>query len=451
MQSFVPQPLRLQVVGLNHRTASLAVREKLASSGDLLRQTLEAFRQRYPDAEGVLLSTCNRVELYIARPLRSEPSVETAVHFLADLHGVNPADLLPHLYHFEDRLMVEHLYAVASSLDSLVIGETQILSQVKQAYQAAVELHTAGKPGGAFHTLFQRALAAAKEVHDSTSLSSGRVSVASVAVDLARGVFDSFSDKTVLCIGAGKMATLMLRHLQELAPKKLIVTNRSLDKAAVLASEFGGQSAPLDRLDDLLIGADIVLTSTGAEHALITSERFRPLLKPRRYRPIVMVDIAVPRDIEPAVGKLSNVYLYNVDDLQQVVTETHGRRDTAVEQSQQLLRRHVDEFVQWFGARDVGPIVKALYEHSHDIARRELDELIARSPELTEDQKKELERTMHRVIGKILHSPVTQLTQQAEASARPMLAAAIMKLFELKPEEQRTGDSGKGTEPKDAD
>lgn len=411
----------------------MAIREKLAASGDLLRYTLENYRAHFPDAEGVLLSTCNRVELYTARPLRAEPSPETAANFLAEIHHLTPADVTPHLYHFQDRQMVEHLFSVASSLDSMVIGETQILSQVKQAYQAACELHTAGKPGGTFHALFQRALAAAKEVHDSTSLSSGRVSVASVAVDLARGVFDSFSDKTVLCIGAGKMATLMLTHMKELAPKKLLITNRSPEKAQALAQEFCGQSAPMDQLDALLTEADIVLSSTGAEHAVITAERFKQLLKPRRYRPVVMVDIAVPRDIEPAVGKLNNVYLYNVDDLQRVVAETHGKRDVAVEQSHDLLHRHVDEFVHWFGARDVGPIVRALYERSHDIARRELDDLVARSPDMTDEQKKELERTLHRVIGKILHAPVTQLTHQAEASARPMLAAAILKLFELKP------------------
>jgi len=270
-------------------------------------------------------------------------------------------------------------------------------------------------------------------VHDSTALSAGRVSVASVAVDLARGVFDTFSDKTVLCIGAGKMATLLLRHLQELAPKKLLITNRSEDKAIALARQFSAQAASFDQLDQLLVEADIVLSGTGADHALITAEQFRQLLKPRRYRPVVMVDIAVPRDIEPAVGELSNVYLYNVDDLQRVVDETRGKRDVAVEQSHDLLKRHVDEFVQWFGARDVGPIVRALYERSNDIARKEMDDLIARTPDLTPEQRKELERTLHRVIGKILHAPVTQLTHQAEASARPMLAAAILKLFELKP------------------
>ncbi len=442
MQNHPTQPLRLQVVGLNHRTAPLTIREKLATSGDILRQALGAYQERFPDAEGVLLSTCNRVELYTSRPLRAEPSPDIASAFLADLHHLSPADLAPHMYHYEDRQMVEHLFSVASSLDSLVIGETQILSQVKQAYQAACELHCAGKPGGVFHTLFQRALAAAKEVHESTSLSSGRVSVASVAVDLARGVFDDFSDKTVLCVGAGKMATLMLRHLQGLAPKQLVITNRSAAKADALAREFRGRAAPLDQLPDLLVEADIVLSSTGAEHAVITADQFRNLLKPRRYRPVVMVDIAVPRDIEPAVGKLNNVYLYNVDDLQRVVNETRGKRDDAVEQSHSVLHRHVEDFVRWFGARDVGPIVRALYEQSHDIARREMDELFARMPELTTDQRHELERMMHRVIGKMLHAPVTQLTQQAEASARPMLAAAILKLFELKTQQKDENSAG---------
>ena len=431
--------VRLLVVGLNHKTAPLQVRETLAFNGDALRSALALFRQRHPAAEAVLLSTCNRVELYIARPLSGEPTFHTLVQFLAEARGLKSADLHGHLYHHEDRAAVEHLFAVASSLDSMVLGETQILAQVKQAYQTAVEagcVGAGGEGGGdtrVFHTLFQRSIAAAKDVHDSTELSSGRLSIASVAVDLARSVFERFDDKTVLCVGAGEMANLMLTHLRGLNPKKLVITNRSLPRAEALAQEFHGQAAPFTALEELLVEADIVLTSTGATEAVITEAMFRGLLKPRKYRPIVMIDIAVPRDVAAAVGALSNVYLYNIDDLQEVADSNRGKRDAQIEQSTAIVTRHVEDFLQWFAARDVGPIVKALYAHANQVAQAEVEALLAKHPEWSPEHRAAVEKLTHRVVSKLLHTPVTQITQQAETTARPMLAAALRKLFGLNP------------------
>ncbi len=327
--------------------------------------------------------------------------------------------------------MVEHLFAVASSLDSMVVGETQILSQVKQAYQQACEAGTVGAGGKVFHTLFQRALSAAKDVHDRTNLSAGRLSIASVAVDLARSVFDRFDDKTVLCIGAGKMASLMLRHLNDLHPKKLIVTNRSLPRAQAAAAEFNAEARPWEELDTLLTEADIILTSTNAPEPLITEARFKALLKPRRYRPAVIVDIAVPRDVAPAVGQLSNVYLYNIDDLQEAAAGNKGKRDEEAEHSFTLLQEHTENFWKWFAVRDVGPLVKSLYEQSHALARAELEALFAKRPDLTDDQRAELERLTHRLVGKLLHTPVTQLTTDPNPDLHPTLAAALKQLFDL--------------------
>lgn len=433
------------MVGLNHRTAPLPLRETVAFNPAQAKAATAKFRQQFPQSELVILSTCNRVELYIARPVSSEPTLETVADFLAEFHALPRDQLQGHLYHREDREMIEHLFMVTSSLDSMVVGETQILSQVKHAYLHGCVPAPAGPDGNAhagagggvgkvLHALFQKALAAAKDVHEKTRLSSGRLSVASVAVDLAASVFDRFDDKTVLCVGAGKMATLMLRHLADLKPRRLLIANRSPERAQALAAEFSVLAAaarPFEQLDELLAEADILLTSTGAATPIITESRFKAVLKPRRYRPIVMVDIAVPRDIEADVAKLANVYLYNIDDLQEVAAGNRGKRDQEVAAARQLLTAHVDEFLHWFAARDVGPLVKALYDHANVIAKAELEAHFARHQDLSAEQRAELERLTHRLIGKLLHSPVTQLTARAEATARPMLAAALRKLFDI--------------------
>lgn len=426
--------MRLLVVGLNHKTAPLEVRETLAFNGETLTAALTALKQKFPNAEAVLLSTCNRVELYVARPLAAEPSVEHVANFLAEVRGLAAGELHPHLYHHEDRAAVEHLFAVAASLDSMVLGETQILAQVKQAYHAAVACGAVGETPGSpkiVHTLFQRAIAAAKDVHEKTQLSSGRLSIASVAVDLARSVFDRFDDKTIVCVGAGKMATLVLTHLRELSPRRLVITNRSLPRAQALAEQFAGAAQEFAALGELLVEADIVLTSTGAPEAIITEPMFRSLLRKRAYRPIVMIDIAVPRDVAEAVGELANVYLYNIDDLQEVANANRGKRDAQLAESTAILTRHVEDFLQWFAARDVGPVVRALFAQANGVAQGELDTLFARFPALDPQQRAAIEKMTHRLVGKLLHRPVTQITQQTESTARPFLVAAIRKLFGL--------------------
>ena len=439
-----PGLVRLMVLGLNHKTAPLEVRERLAFTADDCRAALASLRQEYGSAEAVLLSTCNRVELYLARPLHGQPTVETAAAFLARQRGLDPSAVQGHLYHHEDRAAIEHLFFVASSLDSMVLGETQILAQVKAAYQLGVESGTVGghdpsagavgdDTGGAdprlFHSLFQRAIAAAKEVHDSTELSSGRLSIASVAIDLARGVFDRFEDKTVVCIGAGEMANLMLTHLRDLKPKRLMITNRSFGRAETLAREFNAEPVAISELPELLVEADIVLTSTGATEPVVTEGMFKALLKRRRYRPVVMIDIAVPRDIEAAVGKLSNVYLYNIDDLQDVASANRVKRDAAVADSAEIIKRHVDDFTGWLSSRDVGPVVKALYAHANGLAQGELELLFSRHLELTPEQRGAVEKMTHRLVNKLLHPPVNRITQHSEASGRPFLVAALRKLF----------------------
>ena len=420
------------MVGLNHRTAPVRLRETLAFSDQAAETALLAFKQRFPSAEAVIVSTCNRVELYVARHGTAQPTSQEMVEFLAENRGVASAEANGSIYRMEQRAVVEHLFAVVSSLDSLVLGETQILSQVKQAYQRAATMEAVGP---VFHSLFQRSFAAAKDVHERTGLGDGHVSVASIGVDLLRGVFDRFDDKTVLLIGAGKMAGLMLRHMVSLQPGRMIVTNRTPEKSAEMAGRFRLESADFSRLNDLLTGSDIVLTSTGSPEPIITADTIKHLMKARHYRPLVIVDIAVPRDVDSDVARLSNVYLYNIDDLERVAQNNRQQRGAKVDLSRGIIERHTADFMHWLAARNTGPVVKALYQHCRQISDQELDALMAGNPELTATQKEAIRKMAHRLVGKILHVPVTELTNQAAHHRRIHLAGAIQELFHLLPPE----------------
>ena len=269
--------------------------------------------------------------------------------FLSEFHSIESSDLKPHLYEKAGRDAIEHLFTVASSLDSMVLGETQILGQVRGAYELA---NASQATGTLLNPLFQRAIAVGKQVMRDTSLAEGRMSVASVAVDYAKRIFDHFDDKTLLCVGAGKMTQLVLRHFALLQPKRQLVSNRDPAKAEKLAAQFSGEAVPFEFLTDHLAVADIVITSTGSARPILTREQFDGILKARRYRPIFIIDIAVPRDVEASVGELESVYLYNLDDLQKVVLSTQSKRSGAIDGAQVIITKHVDDFLAWNRTRD---------------------------------------------------------------------------------------------------
>lgn len=400
--------MRLLLLGLNHTTAPLDVRERLAFDAARRDAAVSAFRQRFPGCEAVLLSTCNRVELYVGRERHGHPSAREVVEFLANAHAISAADIDRHLYQKTDREVVAHLFNVASSLDSMVLGETQILGQVREAYDASRGL---GGAGTMLNPLFQRAVAVGKQVMRETPIAEGRLSVASVAVDYARRIFESFSDKTVLCIGAGKMAALVLQSLAGLSPRKILVCNRSHDRAELLAAKFGGQAVPFEKLDDHLVSADIVVSSTGSREPVITRKLFEPLLRRRRYRPIFLVDITVPRDVEPAVGKLDSVYLYNLDDLQQVVLATQSQRSGAIDSARTIVTRQVEDFLLWHRQRELGPTIDRLYKHYHAVATEELNRTLHKLPNVSESEKAHLEELTRRLVNKLLHAPLQTLKQ----------------------------------------
>ncbi len=434
---------RLLLVGLNHTTAPLPIREKLVFSGQQRNLALQAFRQRFHEAEAVLLSTCNRVELYVARALHGHPRDDEMVDFLAAYHALPAAEVAPHCYRKADREMVLHLFSVASSLDSMVLGETQIIGQVRDAYELAQSESTVA---GALNPLFQKAIAVGKQVISQTKLAEGHVSVASVAVDYAKRIFDHFADKTVLSIGAGKMATLVLQSFQILKPGRLLVCNRDSSKAAELATRFSGTPVPYDALAKHLVAADVVVTSTGAPRAIITREMFESIHRQRRYRPVFLIDIALPRNIEPAVGEMDNVYLYNIDDLQKVVSAAHTLRASAVSDARGIVQSQVDEFLASQRSRQLGPLIETLYQRYHDMAIDEVARTVRKLGQTGPGERERLEELARRIVNKLLHEPVKTI-RNSEGIATPsdQTMRLIEKLFGLSEGEQsRDPESHKG-------
>lgn len=419
---------RLLMIGMNHATAPLPVREKCAFSPTQREAALLRFRDRFPEAEVILVSTCNRVELYAARPVHAHPRREEMIEFVAQFHGLEGAELGQHLYQRQGPGVAEHLFAVASSLDSLVLGETQILGQVREAYEVAQRLGTANSLLG---SLFQRAIAAAREVMTATRLGEGRQSVASIAVDYARQIFERFDDKVVLSIGAGKMSALVLQRMSDLKVKRLVVANRDVEKAQSLAGEFGGVAAGLDRVTDLLAEADIVVTSTAATAPIITRAMFEKVMKLRRWRRVFVVDIAMPRDVEEAVGELDNVYLYNIDDLQQVASATASARQDAVDRARELVKAQVEEFIIWQRTREVGPMIERLYEKSHAMAKDELSRMLSKAQDLRPEHRDAVEEMVRRIVNKLLNDPIQAVRGGGGAMEPGTHVGAFARLFKL--------------------
>ena len=420
---------RLILLGLNHVSAPLEVREKLAFDAAGRDAALKSLREKFPACEAVLLCTCNRVEIYVARETHGHPRPEELSQFMVDLRGLSLDGIKPHLYEKTDRDVVAHLFAVASSMDSMVLGETQILGQVRQAYDAARAIDAAGTM---LHPLFQRALAVGKEILTQTSLAEGRLSVASVAVDYAARIFDTFSDKTVLSIGAGKMASLFLTNLISLRPGKLLICNRDPAKAEILARKFNGTAAPYENLADHLAEADIVVTSTGSTEPIITRGQFETVMRRRRYKSVFLIDIALPRDIESQVGKLENVYLYNLDDLQKASSATRSQRTAAMDAANDILNRHVEEFIAWHRTRQLGPLIDQLYKKSHAVAQEELTRTLAKMNGISQTDREHLEDLTRRIVNKLLHDPIQQL-RNGESLHGPAARYlhAMEKMFQL--------------------
>lgn len=343
--------MNLLVIGLNHRSAPVEVRERAAFAPGKLGEAVRALRAATPLTEAVILSTCNRVEIYGLTGATAE--VSRAVQKFLQEHHQLTGSLEPHLYELHDAECVRHLFEVACGLDSMVVGETEILGQVKAAYRAA---HEAGATGKMLNRLFQKTLAAAKHIRSATAITRGSTSVGSVAVDLAEKIFGKLGARTVMVIGTGEMSEATARALRNRGAGTLLVCSRSHERAEALAGQLDGRAISYEQWPTEFADVDIVISSTAAPHPIVTREKLTPLMKRRRQRPLFLIDIAVPRDIERTCGELEGVYLYDIDDLQQIAQQNVAAREREITACRLLIGEHLTSYMSWFEERVVGRV-----------------------------------------------------------------------------------------------
>jgi glutamyl-tRNA reductase len=421
--------MRILCAGISHRTAGVALRERLALDADARAAALRDLARRWPEAECLALATCNRTELHLARGVHGHPRQGELRDHLRRL-GRLSADEADAIYDFADGEAVRHLFCVAAGLDSLVPGEGQIVAQLKEAYSAAV---SAGTARGVLNELVQAALHAGKEVRTATAIDSGKVSVASVAVDCVTESLGDLEGKCVVNVGAGKMNELMLRRLAELGAGRIVVLNRSADRARELAERCAGEPAPLETLPGQLAAADVVVTSTAAETPVITREMVADAQERRDARPLLIIDIAVPRDVAPAAADLPGVSLFNIDDLESVVHRTLRTREEERQAAEAVIARHVERFMEQLDVRHVAPTIDALYAYMRRVAEEEL--AAARKKLSTHDDAdldaEIIERVLHRTVRRIMHPAARNLRRAAGGDTARSDAAALRRLFEL--------------------
>ena len=423
--------MNLRAIGCNVASAPVELRERLVFDDAKLRFALAELTARY-GVEAAILGTCNRVELYLARPETGSPvHAPLVAEFLAELHGVVPETIQPHLYEHADADAVRHLFRVASGLDSVVLGEDQIAGQVKTAFEMAQKTEAAGS---LLNALFPAALRTSKRVRTETGLGSGQVSVASAAVAYLRTVFETFTDKTVLVIGAGEMAQLTLTHLKELSPAGVLVTNRTADKAVALAAECGGQAVPWEHLDEALIKADIVLSTTGAPEPIVPRRRFNEKVLPKRgRRKMVVFDMAVPRDFDPRIDDGDRVSLFNVDDLNRVRDQQLEERRTHVGSAEAIVSGEVARFVQDWNRRKDGPVIGKLTDEVDRLREAVLEPLLVKlNGKISDADRAYIEGAFRLFQNRLLHGPIAALRESGSEPHAVTLRDALMKLFGLK-------------------
>ena len=423
--------MKVLALGVDHRKAPASVREALAFEGPKRDAGLDALAATFPGAEFAILSTCNRVEIYAAGADAAAPTTGALVDWLAHFHAVPAESFAAHLGDHHDGRAVDHLFKVASSLESLVLGEGQILGQVRDAYKAAVARRAVGP---ILHALFPHALRVGKLVREQTGMDKGKLSVASVAVDVARDVFDTFGDKTVLVIGAGKMGDLTLQHLAALRPGTILVTNRNPERAEAAAARWQGRAVPWEQLETALIEADVVVSTTAADRPVVDVATYARVRKARRNRLALILDIAIPRDFDPLVGDLDQVLLYNVDDLRAQADQNRARRQKGVDPALAIIEREVTLCLATLRLRtSAGAVLRQLGDYADAARQRELDTLIARQPDLSPSQQADIAHAMLRLQNQFLHHPRAALrTAAADSTDRPHpLLTAVRDLFGL--------------------
>ncbi|MDR3735463.1 MAG: glutamyl-tRNA reductase [Acidobacteriaceae bacterium] len=403
--------MKLVLLGINHKTAPVEVRERLAIPATRLADATRTLAHQPGVREGMILSTCNRVELVTAQEGGEETQSADLLSFLNQYFALPPAMVEPHLYEYREREAVRHLFRVASSLDSMVVGEPQILGQVKAAYTAAREV---GAVQHELEGLLQRTFAVAKKVRHETQIGATSVSIASVAVELAQKIFGSLDGKTVLLVGAGKMSELAARHLVQQGAATVLVANRTYERAVEMATRFGGKAVPFESVYAHAATADIVITSTGSPEPIFRPEHGRQFLQARKNRPMFFIDIAVPRDVDPQMNKLEGIFVYDIDDLQSVAASNMAERSKEAQAAESIVSREVDRFQQRIQSLDAVQTVVALQQSAEQMRAAEMLRVRSKLSGLNEEQAAAVEALTRGLMKKFLHSPLSAVKQAAQ-------------------------------------
>jgi glutamyl-tRNA reductase len=420
--------MRFLCIGANHKTAPVEVRERLSFSEPAAAAALRDLRAAWPAAEAVIVSTCNRSEIHLARPVHQRPREADLRAFLGRFHGLRPDEYDWALYVYEDAEAVRHLFTVAAGLDSLVPGEVQIAAQLKAAYAAARE---AGATEAALNDLFQMAFNVAKHARAETAIAAGKVSVASVTVDLAAETLGDLSGRCVLAVGAGKMIGLMVDALARAGAGPLLLANRSPERAERLAERAGGRAVAWDRLAESAARADLIVCSTASPTPVLTAADLAGATAARPDRPLLILDVAVPRDVQPAAADLPGVTLRNIDDLSAVVQANLAQRTAEIDACRRIIDEHVAEYFRGLHARYVAPTVEALYRRMRAAADEELAAAGGRLTGSPEADRAVIRRAVHRALRRVLHTPIARLRDGVGTETARQHAAALRKLFDL--------------------
>jgi glutamyl-tRNA reductase len=432
--------MSFHLIGVNHKSAPVEVRERLAISDSRLPEALKRFTHHPGVDEGLILSTCNRVEL-LAQTRNGGADLRA---FLRDYFELDDSTLNPHLYEYREQDAVRHLFRVASSLDSMVLGEAQILGQVKEAYATA---RAVGAVQSHLNQLLTRAFAVAKRVRSETEVGSSAVSVASVAVELAKKIFGSLSGKHVYLVGAGKMSELAARHLLAHGAESIFVSNRTYDRAIRLAHQFNGQAIEFSRLHDTCDRGDIVITSTGSPHAIFRREHGEMFLSRRKNRPMFFIDIAVPRDVDPEMNKVDGIFVYDIDDLQHAVASHVADRQKEAELADNIINVEVERFHARLQALEVVPTIVSLQDHLETIRQAEIDRVRGRLGSLSPEQELAVDALTRGIVNKIMHTPISTLKTAARESEATTIIEVVRRLFNL--ESKKAAKSGDGSGGRD--
>ena len=415
--------MKVFVVGLNHKIADVDVREKLAFQGDKLAEGLMRFRELPGIQEAMILSTCNRVELY-ANIQDTQQASDSVKAFLSAFHNINRSSLDRSLYIYDDSEAAKHVFRVAASLDSMVIGEPQILGQLKDAFELALSKKTTGI---LLNKLMKKAISVAKRVRTETKIAENAVSISFAAVELAKKIFTDLSRRVFMLLGAGEMAELAAKHLIGNGVREVLVSNRTFDRACDLAKEFKGRPVKFEDFILEMVRTDIMICSTGAPHYILTKNQMQKVMKERKQRQVFIIDISVPRNIDPEINDLENVYLYNVDDLQGVVNSNMFERQKEAEKAEKIIAEELETFLRWQASLDSVPTIIALREKAEEIRKEELDKLFSKIQDMGEKEKESIEYMATAIMNKLIHPPTAAL--KGDTENKEMLVAAIRRLY----------------------